>query len=256
MEEKLKILILSPREKRGSEKLRKLGFHVVNIPVLRIKENPAGLRELEEVLKALNNSYLVFTSSIGVKVVMEKHGKTVSGLKALGKAKVACIGSATAAALLEYGVEPDLIPGKYNGEELGLHLCRKRVNHVVIARSKNGLKEIVNVLKKCRVEVVDLPVYKALPLPDNAVKAARLLMDNEIDACIVTSPLIAEILAKALHELGADESICNKLIAIGPTTAGKLRRLAGCYVAYPENYTLHDAVLFLAKLKRGERIEA
>jgi len=88
-------------------RLAQAGARPVELPVIEIVEPLDGGANLELTLANIDDyEWVVFTSANAVERCCRRGFKS----RALGRVKVAAIGTATAAALLEHGVRVDLVP--------------------------------------------------------------------------------------------------------------------------------------------------
>src|SRR5207237_1905019 len=101
---------------------------------------PADWGPVDEALARLGEyQWLVFTSVNGVQAFLRRLRRTGRDLRALGHVRLAAIGPATADALRDYHLEPDLVPEAYRSEVLADAL-RERVagQRVLLARADRG----------------------------------------------------------------------------------------------------------------------
>ncbi len=249
MAAKLTLLLLGPPEKGGVEALRGAGFSVLQIPVVRLIPLEEGIRLLEERLSREPPDYLAFTSSVGVRVVLEALHDLVSDLARRRGMRLASIGPATTRELERWGLRPSLEAEPHTGEALGVELCRRKPRSVVLARSKRGLKDVVRVLNGCRVRVEDIHVYDAAPDPEAARRAARLLVGDKDVVAVLTSPLVALTLINAALSMGLGErDLLGRLVAIGPSTARTVEEKLGFKPPFPDEYTLRGVARLLKNL--------
>ena len=249
MAAKLRVMLLGPREKRGAEVLERQGFSVVHVPVVRVAVLEEGLKILEKTLDMRPPDYLVFTSSVGVSIVFSRLRSKVYSLVEKGGLRIASIGPATTHELRVRGVEPDVEAFAHTGESLGREICLRRPRSAVLARSRQGLRGIVDILEGCGVGVADIPVYDIVPDHVAARRAVDMLLDGLVDYVVLTSPLIAGVFLDALKEASRKlGSLRERLIAIGPSTALKVEEILGWRIPYPGKHTLQGVAEFLGSL--------
>ena len=156
-----RILVTRAVQQAGklSDGLRDLGAIPVEVPVLEMAP-PASWEALDGVLEAIARyDWIIFTSA-----------NTVNALKARGEAislpparrsiaKVAAVGSATAAAAREAGWKVTLVPDSYVAESLVLSLQRHEVSgkRILLARAEVARDVIPDALRGAGalVDVVD-----------------------------------------------------------------------------------------------------
>ena len=146
--------------KKLSERLRFQGASVVRAGISRIV--PSGREELAGCLERLEEvSWVVFTSSSGVRIFFETMRDRRMDLRSLGHVKFAVVGSGTGKALEEYGLFPDYMPGTYTTEALarGLLTRLRPGETVLIPRARMGSPILREVLCQGGISVRDVPIY-------------------------------------------------------------------------------------------------
>ena len=76
--------------------------------------------------------------------------------------KTAAIGTATAKALLRYGIMADLVPEVYSAGELGTKLARTAAEgaRILTARAEKGSEELIPPLEEAGLAVEDIALYR------------------------------------------------------------------------------------------------
>ena len=143
-----------------SEKLVSQGASVVRAGISRIvplnKEGLSGhLDRLDQV------SWIIFTSTNGVRIFFEAMREGRMDLRALGHVKFAVVGSGTGKALEEQGLFPDYMPEEYTTEALarGLLSRIRPGESVLIPRARMGSPILRDALCQGGISVLDVPVY-------------------------------------------------------------------------------------------------
>jgi len=136
-----RVLVTRPRHQAGDliRRLEQLGAIPFVLPTVEIRE-PADWTDVDRAIANLASyQWLVFTSANGVQALLRRLRQTGRDLRHLGGVQLAVIGPATAAALRDYHLEPDLMPETYNSEGLAAAL-RPRVagQRVLLARADRG----------------------------------------------------------------------------------------------------------------------
>lgn len=193
-------LTTRPRQNssRLAKRLRDLGAQVIEMPSIRTEEilpNPRLEDALARLGKRSGEQWLVFTSPIGVSVFFDGLRRRKTDIRKLlgGSAviKVAAIGSATAAALEEAGIFADLVPEKYNAEELGRILAETAAknSHITILRAEAGSPMLLPPLYKAGIWVEDVALYRTCTEGESRwkEKLTEMLKRGEIDAVAFTS---------------------------------------------------------------------
>ncbi len=212
-----------------------------NIPVAVPVALEEGVRVLEGLLREGWPDCLLYTSLRGPRFT-SRLAPLVRRMVEEGGLVVGAVGPRTAEEVEKLlGVKPGLVPGEYRGEALG-RLAAERCRRVVVARSKRGLPDIVEVLKGAGVEVRDIPVYDMVY--DDRLAEAAVLAHHAHDYVAFTSPGIAEAFARALKRLGV--GLRARVVSIGPSTSKRLRSLGLRVDVEASEYTVrgvYEAVL-------------
>lgn len=179
-------------------RLRKYGAQVLEVPTIRTKPivpNPELYAALESFASEGEESWIVFTSPTGVQIFFEQLTRLRFDLRTLfrrkAEVKFAVIGSATAKELRRHGLEADLIPERFDAENLGKQLadCASLDSEILILRAENGSETLLPPLFTCRLHVCDLAVYRTESLQrENLRLRIREEFDaGDVDAAIFTS---------------------------------------------------------------------
>lgn len=224
----------------------------VNLPLHKIVPIPGSARViLEELYKG--HDYLAFTSRNGIKALLEearREGIHQELLGSLSTVKIAAIGERTAEEARSLGLKVHIVPREYTGRALAEVLVKIGVRSVILARSRRGLREIVEILEKGGVKVRDIAVYDLVEhekLLDHVRRAIE-----KFNVLVFTSSSIVEAFVTGLERAGLNiESLNNKIIiAIGSTTSSALkRRSINHYTA--KRYSLKGIFDVLRRLLEG-----
>src|SRR5205814_608604 len=108
--------VLVPRTKEQaaslSEQLRRYGAVPVEVPTISV-EPPRTPQQMDRALHGLvagRYQWIAFTSVNAVRAIREKFEEYGLDARAFAGIKVAAVGEQTAAALVAFGVKPDLVP--------------------------------------------------------------------------------------------------------------------------------------------------
>lgn len=115
-----RIVVTRTRKQAGglSRRLRALGADVIEIPTIRI-EPPTQLREFAEMVKdAHTYEWIIFTSPNGVDAFFEWFYRLFQDARAIGGARIAAVGPATAARVREFHLHVDVQPATAVAEAL------------------------------------------------------------------------------------------------------------------------------------------
>ena len=220
--------VLVTRPAGAAEGLARLlhaaGAVPVVMPAIEIVPPDDGYAAIDGAIAALAGGgfdWAAFTSANGVERIWERLGAAGLDARALGGTRVAAIGPATAAALLERGIRADLMPNPYTTRALLETLLDADAggSRVLLARSADGDPALAEGLRAAGAAVTDAAAYRAVTAAgDDAVLAD--LREGRIDTVTFTSPSTV----RGLVELAGVEVLRTARIAcIGPVTAAAAR---------------------------------
>ncbi|MHB8079484.1 MAG: uroporphyrinogen-III synthase, partial [Candidatus Krumholzibacteriia bacterium] len=142
-----------------------LGAEVIACPVLRAElltaTHLAPLRD-----RLADYAWIVFTSANGVRGLLSQLAGLELDARALGAAKIACVGAATAAALAAAGLHADFVPADFRAEAmlrefLAAHdVAGARLLRVRGGRAATGVEDA---LREAGAEVDALDTYRTVP---------------------------------------------------------------------------------------------
>lgn len=228
-------LVTRARDQGGElvTKLRNFGATVTHAPTIAFTE-PDDLQPWREALGKLRDfDWVLFTSPNGVRFFLDRLQSSTHDLRALGNARLACIGPSTAECLAERGLKADLVPPEYVAESLLESLAKvvKKGEKVLLPRAQVARPVLPDGLRELGCEVSLVPIYKTIKpeldleeLPDSA----RLLFTSSStvqnwvqqfpdsrQACICIGPVTeSTALESGLEVLGcAKEYTINGLVA-------------------------------------------
>ncbi len=173
---------------------------------------------------------------------------------ALGGVRLAAIGPKTAEALRQHHLEPDLVPARYQSEDLAAAL-REHVRpgeRVLLARADRGRELLREELAAvCMVE--QIAVYSQVDAVDLDEEVLDHLRRGEIDYVTLTSANIARSL------LGRLDATCRarieagevRLVSISPVTSAEVGRLGLPIAAEAAEATAEGLVDAMTMLVHG-----
>ena len=239
-----KRVVVTRAREQASELKRMLedsGAQVLQFPTIEIAP-PESWDSLDRVI-ASQYDCLIFTSVNGVNAWFER----VKDVRKIAGTRVAAVGQATADALRERGIQPDLVPERFISTDLLPLLAEdQRGVRTAVIRAEEGRDELIDELR-ARGGEVDLGVAYRTIAADYDLDELRALIENDaIDVVTFTS---ASTVDNFFGKLTPDERtrlLQRALIAsIGPTTSEAVRRYGKEPDVVAENATiraLHDAV--------------
>jgi uroporphyrinogen III methyltransferase/synthase len=219
------VLVPRTRQQAGtlSAEVRALGGEPLEVPTIAIEppRNPEPMRRAVGGLVQGRYQWVAFTSANAVRAI--RTGLEDVGLdpRALADVRIAAVGDATVAALAEWGLRADLVPGvAQSSEELGATWPPYDpqldfLDRVLLPRADIATEALVTAVKAKGWAVDEVTAYRTVRAapPADTVKAA--VRNGDVDAVIFTS-------SSTVRNLVA---LCGKphertlVAAIGPQTA-------------------------------------
>jgi uroporphyrinogen III methyltransferase/synthase len=248
-----RVLVTRPRRQASelAHGIVLLGGMPIILPVVDIKP-PADWAPVDRALAKLQAyHWVVFTSINGVQAFMERLRKVDQDIRAFGTAKLAAIGPKTAEALEQYHLKPDLVPEKFQSENLARQL-KERIKpgqRILLARADRGRdllqKELAGI-----AQVEQIAVYSQVDAVPADSPALDSLRRGEIDYVTLTSSNIARALIRNLDEpcRARLESGEVKLVSISPVTSAEVRQLGLTIAAEAAEATAQGILQALVRL--------
>jgi uroporphyrinogen III methyltransferase/synthase len=220
----LRVLVTRPvgQEEELGRLLREQGAEPVYAPSIEIRGIEASA-ELVRELAAKEWDWIIFTSSNGVRHSLRQLQAAGLDVRAMGKARLAAIGSGTARALAALGLSVAFVPARYTSAALGVSLPEPvRGARILIPRAAQAPRDLPDALAERGAQVTEWPVYETIPAAMDKEALAKEFAEGRIDAVALTSSSTARSLAAAA---GAEALAKVDLVCIGPVTAQAVRAL-------------------------------
>lgn len=259
-----RILITRPRHQADefARRVVDLGGVPYLLPAVEIRE-PDDWTPVDAALFNLAAfRWLVFTSSNGVRAFFDRLRSLGLDLRAVGHMKFAAIGPKTADALRRYHLEPDVVPERYQSEDLAAALVDNLEpgERVLLARADRG-RDILRETLAGTHEVEQIAVYSQTDaVIDNAV-LLKHLRRGELDFITLTSTNIARALLTMLDDTTRGRIRAGEigLVSISPITSDEIRRHDLPVAAEAAAATMDgvlDAVILLAWQRKAAAEQA
>ena len=221
-----KVWVTSPEHSANilGKKFAELGAEVLQHPVMTI-EPPADWKSVDATLNAIDRfDWIVFSSVYGVEGFFERLSAIGKDGRCLHRAKIAAVGSGTAAAIAKYSIHCDMVPQVAGAEslaELLIHDCIDQ--QFLFARNPDGETVAMKKLEAAGGKVTSLDIYRQTPSTSLPPSWLRSLEAGEIDAITATSRNIA---TQTIALLG-DRSRQQRWLSLSPSITACLLEL-GC----------------------------
>ncbi len=225
------VVVTRARDHPGtlSEQLRRLGAEVVDFPSISTEADFSDPPLAE--LNFSRYSWLAFTSPRGVEYALQWLMETGRDLRDLAGIKLAAIGPATAQALKDRGLRPDLIPQVYDGAHLGRALAAavQPGQRALLLRSRQANGYLPAELDRAGVAYDDVALYRTGPARGDLELLGQLLDRDEVDWVTFTSGSTVAGFWEAVGDRRNFRALC-----IGPTTAAAAREVGYAVTVSPQ----------------------
>jgi uroporphyrinogen III methyltransferase/synthase len=244
-----RIVVTRPADDAGrsAAEFEALGAEVLLAPTVTI-EPIEDTGPLDRALGRLREfDWLVFTSSNGVRHVLDRLEARGQDLRALGHLKIAAIGPATAEALARFRLKADVVPESFRSEGLAEALAeRVAERRVLLARADRGRTLLKDELGKI-AEVEQVAVYRNADAESLPAEVVRRIEEGSVDWITLTSSAIATRLHALLPD-PARQQVGRKvrLASLSPVTTATAKALGWEVAVEATTYTwpgLIDALI-------------
>lgn len=216
-----RILVTRAQDQAGAlvQALRAAGAVPIELPAIVIVPVDDETPIRQAIARLAEYDWVIFTSQNGVArffAVLQAMG---GDARAFGRARLAAIGPATAAALAARGLRADLVPPAYVAEAVAEALIAQGIagRRLLLARAAEARPVLPERLRAAGATVEVLPLYRTVPPLDLAERARALLTAEKIDIVTFTSASTVRHLVAALG--GTDLLRSLTVACIGPVTA-------------------------------------
>lgn len=235
-----KIIVTRSREQASalSERLESLGADVVEFPVIRIvpisNQQPA-------VSDRQSYDWIIFTSANGVEHFIKRLKDVGLDVRAMGGAKLAAIGPATAAALENYGLKVDYVPSEFVAEAAVRDFPEDpKGKKILIPRAKEARETLPDKLAELGAEVTVVPVYETVLEDSDAESVREMIEAGEVDAVTFTSSSTVRNFVSLIGDTKLPEN--TTIACIGPITAETAKEVGLEPDIVAEEYTIDGLV--------------
>src|SRR5215472_204308 len=192
-----RVLVPRTREQASivSNRLREYGAVPEEVPTIAV-EPPRTPQQMERAVKGLvtgRYQWVAFTSTNAVKAVREKLEEYGLDARAFAGVKVAAVGEQTSAALLDFGIRPDLVPdGQQSAEGLAdawppFDDLLDPINRVLLPRADIATETLVARLTDLGWEAEDVTAYRTVRAAPPPAPIREAIKGGGFDAVLFTS---------------------------------------------------------------------
>ena len=223
--------VLVPRTKEQaaslSDQLRSYGAVPDEVPTISV-EPPRTPQQMERAVKGLvtgRYEWVVFTSTNAVRAVRERFEQYGLDARAFAGLKVAAVGEQTAAALVEFGVRPDLTPSGQQSSEGLLEVWPPYdedldpINRVLLPRADIATETLVAGLTELGWECDDVTAYRTVRAAPPPAPIREAIKGGGFDEVLFTS---SSTVRNLIGIAGKPHNV-TVIAVIGPQTAQTAR---------------------------------
>ena len=165
-------------------------------------------------------AWLVVTSQQTVPVLAEFGADQLAGTS-----RIAVVGDATAEAMREIGLEPDLVPAEQTGPGLAAELLPlvEPGQKILCLLGNRASDEITSTLRRADIPAIRVESYRSSSSLTGADEVRAAVRGGRVDIVSFASPSAVKVFVRELGvDLAALSGAC--LVAIGATTAAEMER--------------------------------
>lgn len=224
-----RIVITRPRHQADefAHRVVNLGGVPYLLPTVEIKEPDDWTPVDTAIANLASYHWLVFTSSNGVRAFFDRLALLGRDLRTVGHLKLAAIGPKTAEALRRLHLNADVVPEKFQSEDLAAALTGRVQpgERLLLARADRG-REVLRELLAATNEVEQIAVYSQTDAGIDGAALLKHLRRGEVDYITLTSTNIARVLLDSLDETTRQRIRGGELglVSISSVTSEEIRR--------------------------------
>jgi uroporphyrinogen III methyltransferase/synthase len=251
-----RVLVPRTKDQAGamSDRLKVHGAIPEEVPTIAV-EPPRSPAQMERAVKGLVDGryqWVVFTSTNAVRAVWEKFSEFGLDARAFSGVKIACVGTATAAKVREFGIVPELVPDSHEGVDMSseglLEIFPPHddildpVDRVLLPRADIATETLAAGLRDRGWEIDDVTAYRTVRAAPPPAPIREAIKTGGFDAvCFTSSSTVRNLVGIA------GKPHTRTLVAcIGPKTAETAREFGLRVDVQPEQAVVPALVDALA----------
>jgi uroporphyrinogen III methyltransferase/synthase len=245
--------IVVTRDARGNAefaaKIIGRGGNPIEFTAIKIRPLMNTSRFIRALARLMEYDWIIFTSSNGVEIAFDFLRTLGKDARVFGSAKIAAIGSETAAKLGEFGIKADFVPTVFTSKELGKQLVAFWNLHgkkVLLLRSHGASNELIEWLRHAGAEIDDVPAYRIATAKGKRSWLIRKITADETDWLTFASPSSARGFFEQI-DFDLVNSSRLRVASIGPVTSEQLEELGVRVDVTAEEHTIDGLLRAIEK---------
>jgi len=199
----------------------------IQFPAIKLKPLTSSNRFLRVLAKLSEYNWIIFTSANGVSIFFDYLQSLQKDSRVFASAKIAAIGSETAAKLNEFSIKADFVPTAFTSKELGKQLIgftNLKGKKVLLLRSQLASNELGELLEQAGAQLDDIAVYTAVTEESESNRLTERISGSAVDWLTFASPSsVKGFFAQIKSDLINSSNV--KVASIGPVTSEQLKNL-------------------------------
>ncbi|HVW82006.1 MAG TPA: bifunctional uroporphyrinogen-III C-methyltransferase/uroporphyrinogen-III synthase [Mycobacteriales bacterium] len=254
-----KVLVPRTKDQAGplSERLVSYGAVPVEVPTIAV-EPPRTPQAVDRAIRGLvqgRYAWVALTSVNAVKAIREKIEELGLDARALAGVKIACVGEQTAAAVVAWGIRPDLVP---SGEQSSEGLLADwpeydpgydALDRVLLPRADIATETLAAGLLERGWQIDDVTAYRTVRAAPPPAETREAIKAGGFDAVVFTSSSTV----RNLVGIAGKPHSSSVIAVIGPQTAKAAAELGlrvDVTAASPSATVLADALAAFGRERR------
>ncbi len=208
-------------------KIIKHAGNPIEFATIRIKPLTQTSQFLQTLAKLAEYDWIIFTSANGVSIFLDCLRSLQKDSRVFGPAKIAAIGSETAAKLDEFSIKADFVPTVFTGKELGKQLigfANLKGKKILLLRSQLASDELGELLEQAGAKVDNVAIYTVVTEKSECKWLTEKIAEGAVDWLTFASPSsVKGFFAQIRSDLVNSSNV--KVASIGPVTSQHLKNL-------------------------------
>jgi len=225
----------------------------IEFPTIKIEPLTGRTEFLQALAKFNEYHWIIFTSPNGVRIFFDYLQGLAKDARVFASAKIAAIGTQTAAKLTDFAISPDFVPAIFTTKELAGQLTgftNLRDKKILLLRSQLASNELVELLRQAGADVDNVPLYTTITEKGDCAWLTKRIIKGRIDWLTFTSPSCVRAFFEQIKP-DVVKSGNVKVASLGPVTSSQLEKLGVRIDAQAAEHTI-DGLLDAVEERQSE----